>query len=188
MKKSSAAAAAAGLLAFAGLTHAQGYVGVSGGATHLEADCTGTTSCDNNGTGFKLFGGYKFTPNLAGELVYLNFGKAKASANIGGTLISAEIKTSAVGGGVAVMGDLAPNVPASARLGVASVKADLSGRAGAVSVSDSDSSTQAYFGLDVGYAFSKALAVTLSADFSRSKSSGDTGSVRMIGLGITFSF
>lgn len=186
--KTTLTATMAALLLCAGVAQAQGYVGLSGGATNLKADCAGTLSCDNNGTGFKVFGGYKFTPALAAELVYLDFGKAKAAVAFGSSVINAEIKTSGIGGGIAVGGNLAPNVPATARLGIARIKATSSGSLGSLSVSESDNTTQAYFGFDVGYAFSKSVAVTVGADFSRSENSGDAGNVRMIGVGLTFSF
>jgi hypothetical protein len=102
--------------------------------------------------------------------------------------VTTEIKTNAMGGGIAAAGTLTPNVPATARLGAARVKAKGTGSSGAISFSESDTTTQAYFGLDIGYAFSKAAVVTLSADFSRSEISGDTGSVRLIGVGFTFNF
>lgn len=188
MNSTSKLAAAAALFACIGPAQAQGYVGVAGGATHLNADCTGTTSCDNTGTGFKVYGGYKFMPSLAAELTYLDFGKGKQSATIGPTVISAELKSSAVALGVAAMGELGADVRAAARLGVARVSAKLSGGTSTVSVSESESSTQAYFGLDIGYAFSKAAVVTLSADFSNSKFNGDSGSVRLLGVGFRFDF
>jgi len=188
MKKTFIAMAASALLAFAATAQAQGYVGAAGGPTNLDADCTGTITCDNSGTGFKVYGGYKFLPFLAGELTYMSFGKAKASVGFGGGVVNAEIKTTGFGGGVALMGDLAPNWPAAARLGVARVKADVTGSAFGVSASDSDDTTQAYFGFDVGYAFSKNAAVTLSADFSRSKYAGETADVRLLGVGFRFSF
>lgn len=188
MKKTFIAMAATALLAFAATAQAQGYVGAAFGPTNLDTDCTGTVTCDKSGSGFKVYGGYKFLPFLAGELTYMSFGKAKASVDFGGSLVTAEIKTSGFGGGVAFMGDLAPNWPAAARLGIARMKADVSGSAFGISASQSESTTQAYFGLDIGYAFSKNAAVTLSADFSRSEFDGAGDNVRLIGVGFKYSF
>jgi OOP family OmpA-OmpF porin len=188
MKKTFIALAATTLLAFAATAQAQGYVGVAGGPSNLDTDCSGTVTCDKSGTGFKVYGGYKFMPFLAGEVTYMSFGKAKASVDFGGSLATAEIKTTGFGAGVAFTGDLAPNWPASARIGVARMKADVSGSAFGIPVSESDNTTQAYFGLDVGYAFTKNMAVTLSLDYSRSEFDGAGDPVRLIGVGFKFSF
>src|SRR5689334_4225242 len=66
------------LLSTAG--HAAGYVGGNVGMGHINVDCSGTDSCDDSSTSFKLVGGYELTSNLYGELGYVDFGKATASA------------------------------------------------------------------------------------------------------------
>jgi hypothetical protein len=164
------------------------YVGLGIGSTHLNSDCSGTTSCSNSGTGFKFFGGYKFATGLAGEVVYLGMGKAKASVPNGPSVLSGEIKTSALGGGLALSSNLSTSWQGVARLGVARVKTDVSVSQGTLSASDGNTSTQAYFGLGVGYLVSPGLALDLSADFTRSKFSDQTGNVRMLGAGLTYAF
>lgn len=188
MKKTLLSLLTLSALTLCATAQAQGYVGLGVGATHLNSDCSGTTSCDNNGTGFKLFGGYKYTPSIAGELVYLDFGKAKASIPDFGGPVSGEIKTSALGLGVAFMGPFSPDWSGVARLGIARVKAKVTASQGSLSASDSENSTQAYFGLGVGYALSKAATIDLSADFSKSKFAGESGNVRIVGIGFTYGF
>lgn len=188
MKKTFIAMAATALLALAGAAQAQGYVGAAAGPSNQAWDCTGTTTCDKTGTGFKVYGGYKFMPMLAGEVGYMSFGKSKATVSFGGPPVNGEIKANGFGAGVAVMGDLAPDWPAAARLGVARMKADVSVSGGGASGSDSENTTQAYFGLDVGYAFTKNAAVTLSADFSRAKYAGESVNLRLIGVGFRLGF
>lgn len=180
-------AAATGLLISTG-AFAQGYVGLGVGSTKISDSCEGTITCDTTDTGFKVFGGYKFTPNVAGELTYLNFGKAKATANTQVGIVSAELKPTAVAIGVALVGDLAPNVPAAARLGVARVKVDVSGSAGPFSVADNETSTQPHLGLAVGYAFSKSLSLDAAYDYSRAKYGDSTDDVHLLSIGLTFSF
>lgn len=167
---------------------AQGYVGLGIGSSHLNADCSGTTACDNNDTGFKVFGGFKFAPNVAGEITYLDFGKAKASVASGSGTINGELKTSGIGLGVAFMGEFSPEWSGVARLGVMRVKSKVSGSLGSMSGSDSDTTTQAHLGLGVSYAVSKAMSIDASVDFSKSKYAGDSGNVRLIGVGLTFGF
>lgn len=180
--------AAAALSVLAATAQAQVYGGATGGVTKLDADCAGTTTCDTTGNGFKVYGGYQFMPMLAGELVYFNFGKTKASLTVGANTATLEIAASGFGVGAAFNANLAANVPATARLGIASIKAKQDVRGPGGSISDSESSTQAYFGIDVGYAFTKNVVAMLSADFSRLKLSGDTGSLRLVGAGVKVTF
>ena len=62
------------------------YAGLSLGQSKFKDACgsepeVSVTSCKDNDTAWKIFGGYQFTPNLALELGYNDFGKAKGSAN-----------------------------------------------------------------------------------------------------------
>jgi len=180
---------AAAALVLSGAASAQGYLAASVGSSRLTADCTGTSSCDNTDVGFKLLGGYKFMPNLAAELAYFNFGKATASAGN----VNAEVKNTAVGVGIALHGDLAPNWPAVARLGAAQVKTKLSGSvAGLGSASVSDNNISLYGGLGIGYKLAKDISLDGAWDFSRSKYDvngvRDSGSLNMISIGMTFWF
>ena len=80
MKKIFLALAAVSSLAGASAFAETGYIGGAVGQSHFNADCSGTTDCKTNDTGYKLFGGYKFSPNLAGEVNYFDFGKADVRA------------------------------------------------------------------------------------------------------------
>lgn len=188
MKKTMFSILALSALALSSAASAQGYVGLGIGATHFNADCTGTTSCDKTGTGFKLFGGYKYNPSIAGEIVYFDFGKAKATIPDVSGPVNGEIKTSAFGLGAAFMGPFSPEWSGVARLGIARVKTKVTASLGSLSASDSENTTQAYFGLGVGYALSKNATVDLSADFSKAKFSGESANVRMFGIGFTYGF
>lgn len=188
MKRTILALTAITALAFAGTAQAQGYAGFAAGQTRLSADCGGTLSCDNTGNGYKVYGGYKFSSGLGAELTYFGFGKAKASIVDMGTLVSAEVTTTALGAGVVFGGEFASGWTGHARLGAAAVKSKITGTAGSLSASDEDTSTQAYYGADIGYAFSKSVALVGSIDFSRAKYAGETGTVRLIGIGLRASF
>lgn len=187
MKKQSALALA--VLAFCTAAAAQPYGLVSVGAARLNLDCAGAPSCDKTGTGFKLMGGYKFAPNWAGELGYFDYGKAKASDNVD----SLEIRSTAIGVGVAYHQDLATDWNAVARLGLSRVKTKLTlNVAGLGSGSDSDSNTQAYFGVGVGYKLSKTTSVDFAWDFSKAKFNkapvDESGNINVISIGLTFGF
>lgn len=164
---------------------AQAYVGLGIGSADIDASCTGATSCDTSSTGGKLFGGFKFMPNLAAELHYFNYGKAKAS---GPGAVSGEIKATGWGGGVAYGGEFAPQWLGVVRLGVARNEADVSGTVGGFTSADSKTSTQPYGGLGVGYAVSKNLSVDVALDVSRVKYASEKANVRLLSVGVTYGF
>lgn len=165
----------------AGGAFAQTYLGATVGATHLNADCTGTSSCDNDDTGYKLYGGYKFTPNFAAEAGYISFGKAKATVGAS----NLEIETHAILLALAARGDFMPNLSGVARLGIANVdtKATVAGVG-----STSETKAKAYFGLGLEYAFTKNLKGVVDADFTDSEVAGSTGAVRMLSIGAQYNF
>lgn len=189
MKKHSRAVLAAAALLVAGGASAQTYVGLAAGATNADIDCTGTTRCDNKDTGFKVFGGYRFTPNIAGELSYFNFGKATASVVVPPFgLVDGEFKTGGFGVGVAFSGAFAPGWSGVARVGIASLESKISVAASGVSGAESDTQAAAYFGLGLGYALTKSLSLDLAADFSKGEFDGEKADVRLISVGLTYAF
>lgn len=189
MRRTALSISAAAALMLSSAAFAQGYVGIGGGATKGNYDCAGTITCDTTSTGYKLFGGYKVSPNWGAELNYFNFGKGKATFSDGESgVIAGEIKATGFGAGVAIFGQLAPDWSGVARLGIASTKAKGSVAEGAISASISESSTNPYFGLGVSYALSKAATLDGAIDFSKVKFSGDSANVRMLSIGVTFGF
>jgi len=178
------------VLAVSTAASAQSLYGVvSAGVTRVDVDCSGASTCDKTGSGFKLMGGYKFMPNLAAEIGYFDFGKVKATA----PGINAELKNTAFGGGLAYHVDFAPSWNGVARLGLAQVKTKISGTVtGLGSASDSDNNTALYAGLGVGYKVSKTLSVDGAWDLSKSKYNkngvDESGNINMFSVGVTFGF
>jgi len=160
-------------------------VGGAIGQGHINFDCSGIPSCSNSNTGFKLYGGYNFTPAIAGEVVYFDFGKSHASDNLGSEL---NLKASAVGLGVAFGGKFTPQWSGVARLGVADVRMKADATVGVLTGSRSESSTQAYAGVGVAYEVSKGLSITADIDVSRGKIASESGDLRLISVGLNKSF
>jgi opacity protein-like surface antigen len=185
MKKALTAIAA---LLVATASQADPYVVVSAGVANHDVDCTGTISCDKRGTGLKLMGGYKLTPNFAVEGGYLSFGKSKFSGIDEGQFVDASIKVSGFGIGAAFHHDLNPNWDVVGRLGVASLDADLDARVDGASGSLSESSTKLYGGFGVGYKISPNLSLNAAYDFSKAKLLDEDLKVNMFSVGMTYSF
>jgi OmpA-OmpF porin, OOP family len=177
------AAVAASLISTGAM--AQAYVSGAVGQGHTNVDCSGTTSCSNNGTAYRLIGGYGFSNGLAAELGYLSFGKAEASVSG----VSAELKAKAVTLGVAFRAKVASDWELGARVGVASVKTTISGSvAGFGSGSDSQTKAQPYVGIGAGYALTKNLTLEASADFSRAQYEDEKADVRALMVGARYTF
>jgi OOP family OmpA-OmpF porin len=85
------------VLAGAGLSaaaaSAQGYLGFGVGKSDYDRgnvvpDLITAGSVDGDATGFKLYGGYRFHPNFALEMAYVDLGKAGYSGNFLGAPVS----------------------------------------------------------------------------------------------------
>lgn len=183
MKKIILAVAAIAAMSASSAFAQQAYVGGAIGQGNVNADCTGVPNCSNHDTGYKLFGGYKFAPNIAGEVTYFDFGRAKGSG--GGA--SVEMRGTGIGVGVAFLGDFAPQWSGAARLGIASNRMKLS-TSPSTALDGTESSTNAYFGLGVGYEVTKGLQLNGAIDFSRGKFQGDSGNLRLVSVGVTYAF
>lgn len=171
---------------------AQGYVEAAFGMTNLDADCSGTTHCDKDGTGGKIIGGYKFTPNFALEVGYVNFGKTEASVvYYPYGLIDATFKSTAFYIGGAIRGDFTPSFAGVARLGLANVdtKTELNtSNYGAGSTSETKVS--ALFGLGLEYALTSNLKLTGAVDFTQAANAEDneTATLRLLSVGLKYDF
>jgi len=161
-----------------------GYMFVAAGASHFNNDCTGVSNCKNNGTAFKLGGGYRTASGLAGEALVIDFGKSTATASG----IDMAIKARAIGGGVALHAAMGSSFSAVVRLGIASVKMTGEGSFSGFTVSTSDSSVQPYAGIGVAYNVSPTMRLEAAWDSTRGKLEGETGRVSAltVGLGVSF--
>lgn len=184
-----AAMAAVAALFASSAAWSQGYVGLGAGPARINIDCTGADTCDKTDTGWKLYGGMKFAPNLAGELVYVDWGKAQASATdpVLGTA-TLDVKASGFGVGVAY------HIPLAAwsclgRLGIMQNKGKTTATLNTTSVSDSFTGTFPYYGVGCGYGLAPNLTLTAEADFSRVKyTDQDKANVQLLSIGLRWAW
>lgn len=153
-------------------SYASPYVSISAGSSTVDA-CEGAANCDDGSSGFKLLGGYKLNPNVAVEGGYFDFGKASAPG--------ATLKANGFGVGGAFHYDVNSDFGVVGRLGVANMKADSS-------VLSSQSSTQLYGGLGLGYKVAPAWSVDAAYDFSKVKFDDEKFNVHLFSVGVTFAF
>ena len=189
MKKILFAAIVTGVSVFSLSAHAEGsYAGIAIEKTNSTIDLPGVNVTSNSKpTGFKLYGGYDFTPNLAIEAGYADFGTAKADFNVGASSGKVEAKLSSFY--VAGKGTVQFNQQFSGfgKLGVARNKADATATGAGITANASGNETALYAAVGVAYHFTKNVAATLEYE-SFGKSSGNVGKANAISLGARFSF
>ena len=179
-------ALAAALLALTGAASAQlnnkAYIGGAFGPSEVSVECGFPYNCDSTDTGYKLYAGFKVHPQVAIEAGYIDFGKAQvnlSSANVG-SLATDGFVVNAAG-----RLPLTRELNAVGRLGLAFLETKGSGRFVA---NRTDSSTSAYLGLGLEYAFNKNIKGSAAADFSTGEFNGSEGSVRLLSIGVQYDF
>lgn len=169
---------------------AQGYGGGAFGQSRINIDCDGADTCDKTGTGWKLYGGFRWPMGLAVEGNYFDWGKATASGTdpeLGtGTL---KVRGTGFGVGVAYFVPFATAWNCVGRLGVARNKGKTTVTLGGLSASETFNSTEPYYGVGCGYSFGNNVTLTAEADFSRVKYAPDEkASTRLFSVGVRWPF
>jgi OOP family OmpA-OmpF porin len=159
-------------------------LGAAAGISKFNDSCAGTTSCDTTDRALRLNVGYGFGNGLVAEAVSFNFGKLKASASG----VTAELKATALGGGIAYYATLSPNSALFTRLGLANVKAKVTGSGFGVRVTDSESHTALYAGLGFAWNLNPSTAIELAWETTRVKYGGEKEAVSAATVGVSFRF
>ncbi len=176
--------------------HAAGndaYAGIALGPSELDIDCRGSTSCDTGDTGFKLYVGFELPhaplPRLAFEAAYIDFGTATANYT---SLAQHKVEASAVAFDLAIRGNIVPSLTAVGRLGLAYVNAKGTNSGGIpliyVTSSSSNSSLEPHLGLGLELALNKQFKVTGGLDFTSYDTGNESGSARLLSLGVQMGF
>jgi OOP family OmpA-OmpF porin len=181
MKKFTTALLAAAALLASGGAMAQAYVGGSLGFSELDIDCDGWGSCDKSDVGFKLFGGYKFTPYVAIEGSYIDYGKA----NLSDPGFSAEVTGTSFGIGVAGFLPFNQMLTGIGRVGFASNKAKATG---VNIIGGSETNTKPYFGIGLDFMVAKNLHVEAALDFTKFEQENDSATARLLSAGVRYEF
>lgn len=175
--------------AFSATAMAQGYIGVAAGQSDFKVDCSGTSSCDTNDTGGKVYGGFMYTPNFGVEISYFDLGKAKAAGtdpDLG--IYSGSVKTDGFGLFAVALAPI-DNFSVFAKLGIASTKTKIDVSSSLLG-SDSESKRQTDFawGLGAGYEFTKNFGARLEFERFRIKLADEKKDADFVSLGVTYRF
>lgn len=197
-------------VAFASGAQADWYAGVGAGQSKFNDSPTSCSdlgldpgcsfSVDDKDTGWRLFGGYRFNPNGAVELGYVDLGKAKIK-DVRGTVTGIPVTASgdfkATGVDVSLLGLLpfTKEFGGMARIGLMHWDAKASASASALgfstSASDSATGTDLTYGLGLTYDFTNTVGGRL--EWQRYKDVGDdntTGKadIDLLSLSVLFRF
>ena len=165
-------------------TQPHAYAMFGPGVSHLSLDCTGAKTCESSDRGLKVAAGYALGNGLSLEAGYLQFGKFTASDDS----MYLAVKPSAVTLAAAFTLPLGSDWAVSARLGAAQVRTRVTAGSGAIVGSDSQSKAKLYAGLGASYAISKTVKLELGVDSTQAEFAGEKGTLRLIGLGMSFEF
>lgn len=204
IKKASIAAVLAAAMAVSSAAVAQQtqetgwYVGAAFGQAKSDLDCTGTTSCDDSDSSWKIFGGYQINRNFAVEFGYANLGEAKASTPaffFGGLLIpAANVSIEATVWELVGVGSLpvADRFSLYGKIGLYRSETDISvafPSVGATS-NDSDDNMDITFGFGARYDFTRNFGIRAEWQRYSSVSAGDFGDsdVDVMSVGLLWRF
>ncbi|TDP81786.1 outer membrane protein with beta-barrel domain [Aquabacterium commune] len=163
---------------------AQLYLGGGMGQARLKLDCSDVVLCDKTDTGGKGYVGYQITPVLALEGTYFNFGKATRKGPGG----SASLKSTAIGVGVAGRAEVYKRVTVVGRPGLVTVEAKGAVNAATLVGTSNSSTPQVYFGAAAEVALVKNVKGFAVAHFSKTELDGESGSVRLVTVGLQYGF
>ncbi len=155
---------------------------------------------DENDTGWKLFGGHRFTKHFAVEGAYVNLGKFSASTTItavNGVPITPLGLTASVkakdGLYISAVGTwpVTTDFSVFGKLGVYSIKTTVTASVAGISVSDSSRDENVTFGAGVGYNFTKNLGIR--GEWERFNKVGNKdktaeGDVDLLSVGLVYKF
>lgn len=168
------------------------YAGLSAGRADFDVSCSsiGFSSCNDEDTGWKVYGGYQFTKNWGVEFGYVDFGELDGKGTIGGVLRKIPAETD--GWTLSGVGTLlfTDRFSGFAKLGI--IRADVEEKkiVGGVLVSDDDRSTEWTAGLGVKYDFINNIS--LRAEWERfnnvSDSSAGKDDINLLTIGVVFKF
>jgi len=162
---------------------------LAGGITRSNSECRGATSCDKNGSGLRAAAGWIGPRSVGFEVVAHELGATRATGNVGGLPVSVESRVRSLGAGVAIdhrEGDWSFH----GRLGATRARATLESRAPGLSDTSSDTSTQPYVSIGLGYRFAPGFTAIVAWDSlnAKNRNADYTHDVTLLSFGVQAQF
>src|SRR5262245_24603403 len=168
---------------------AQPYLGFGAGVADYDRgnavpDLITSGNFDGDASGFKIYGGYRFHPNFAAELSYIDLGNAKYSGTFGGAPVTGgSLET--IGFNVSAMAivPLGPVFELFGKIGIFGWESKARDTTSGVPFSGKADDSDVSFGLGANFNLSRNL--TLRAEWERLKAVGD---IDLYTAGLLFRF
>lgn len=169
-----------------------GYIGTSVGSAKADDFCKGffIGSCDDTDTGWKLFGGFQYTPNWGVEVYYVDFGEFKANATFEGMSFTENAEANAFG--ISAIGTLPINdqFDVFAKVGISRWELDLDFTDEGIPSSVDDDGSNITFGIGASYFFNRLFAIRVEWELSKIGDHHTTGEddVGLVSIGAVLYF
>ena len=171
------------------------YFGAGIGKASVSDYCSDTgglvvTSCDDSDTSFKIFGGYRFTRNIAVEAAYVDLGKYHVTGSDSGLAFDINTKLTGVtvqGVGMVPFGN---EFTLMGRVGAIIWDLKNSGTVGGSGGSTSDTGVDIALGIGAQYKFATNFGVRADLDYYPNLGNNNTGedNVTAVSIGVVFLF
>lgn len=167
------------------------YAGVGAGAAKVADWCDGIVgTCDDTGTGWKIFGGTQFTPYVGFEAAYVNLGKVTGTDTSFVVPIDVEAEVSGLSFAVVGIAPMASRFALFGKVGFYLSTLDIHASGGGASASDSASSTGLALGLGGSVNVTERVFIRLELERFPDIGDDDLGKddVDLLSLGIGTEF
>lgn len=170
-----------------------GYFGAGIGRASLSDYCSDTggltvATCDDKDTAFKVFGGYRFTRNVAVEAAYVDLGKYRATG--GAPAFDIETKVTGVTAQAVGIVPFGNEFSLMGRIGAIFWDLSTSGTVGGLPGRLSDNGVDLALGGGVQYKFARNFGVRADLDYYPNLGNENTGedNVTAASIGVVFLF
>jgi outer membrane protein W len=147
--------------------------------------CTGSSSCSRDQIGGKVFGGWRFTPNLAAEVSYYYLGAYQATKDAvqpANVISSRTLKNKAVSVGIDWSGELLGVLTQHIRFGLARVITTGTESFGnGTTLSVNENNLKPFVGLGMSYQINEHVRIYQSFDYMRNR---DNNHFHMYSMGL----
>lgn len=164
------------------------YIGAALGQSNVNLDCEGTSRCERSDTGAKVLVGVALTPMVAMEAAYVDFGTARARAQVAGDTVDLSLKASGWLGALAVRHEFHPQLHGVLRVGASALKANLTIAGSAASTRQTGNAVKPYVGLGLEFTPISELQVIGGLDVTRARVDGDSGTLRLLSIGLQYRY
>ncbi len=165
------------------------YVEAAAGISRADVDCAGTSQCDRTSRFGRITIGHELVPGLAAELSLGRWGTLKAAGDVPGFgRVEARVQARGYGVGLATSMALSSDWALTARLGLASNRATVTGTAFGETTRSSERDSAPYGGVGLRYRVNDTVSAGLSVDSTRIAADGEKSTLTLAGAFLRVGF